>query len=174
MPDSLSKSFGQLTVRPSFILHIAETDIVKQVVASSVRHVQPTIPPPEPNRHRMFYGFETSMTWLVEYAKNHWNTNISPACDSDIINMNRSIELLERHSGARNVRIKTVVPQGIPIPPARKGVLLLPEMLPEHVGPIIALCSSKSRKRPTQVAVDALKQITGKEPQWWIDVEDGD
>lgn len=169
MPYSLSKSFSQLTVRPSFVFYTTGADIVEQVAASSVPRVQSTIP--DPNCHRMFYGFKTSTGWLVEYAKKHWDTNISPACDSDIINMNRSIELLERHSGARNVRIKIVIPQGVPIPPARRGVPQLPEMLPEHVGPIIALCSSKSRKRPTQASVDALKEITGKEPQWWVDVE---
>lgn len=120
----------------------------------------------------MYYGIETTRVWLVKYTQKYWNHKDFPASNSVAINLNRAIELLERHSGARGLRIKTVIPIDTPLPPARKGTRqTLP--LPKCGNPIVSICSSEHSSfhmRPSQVKVEALKQIMGgNEPQWWFD-----
>jgi len=101
----------------------------------------------------MFFGFDTTRQWRG------W-----PVSTSVLLNLNEAQILLRQHSGAHMLRIKT---ENALIPPSRKST-----PLPEGGGPIITVCSSESRsfrKRPTEQQINALKQIMGKEPKWWVD-----
>jgi hypothetical protein len=120
----------------------------------------------------LFYGIETTEEWLIAYTKTHWNEPDLPASNFNVVNLNRAIHLLQRHSGVHTLGIKTVLPQNSPIPPARRGTRL--DLPKQKCGiPIITICSSVERSfksRPAQVKVNVLKQIMGgKEPMWWVD-----
>ena len=137
--------------------------------------MQLSIPQRETNGRRLFYGIETSEAWLIEYTKTHRKSHGLSVSMSVILNLSEALQLLQRHSGVHTLRIKTVLPENSPIPPARKDAQQsLPRL--KCGKPIISLCSSDSRsfqKRPSQVQVDTLKQIMGgKEPKWWVDDAD--
>jgi hypothetical protein len=122
---------------------------------------------------RIYFGFETTEEWLIEYSKSEFRKrgyapNPPP---SDLFHMSESLQLLQEHSGIHPVRVKSVFPQGARIPPPPKdNRQTLP--LRESSGTIVTICSSSPKwfaNRPSQAKVDVLKQIMGgEEPKWWI------
>lgn len=137
--------------------------------------MQLTIPQIETNGRRMFYGIETTEEWLIEYTKTYRRDQGLPISMSGLLNLSDALLLLQRHSGVNTLRIKSVLPENAPIPPARKGTQqTLP--LPQCGKPIISICSSGHRsfqKRPTHAQVDTLKQIMGgNDPKWWVESVD--
>jgi hypothetical protein len=135
--------------------------------------MQLTIPQWITHGRRMYFGFETTEEWLMEYAQMHFRNRggVQNPPPSDLLLMTGSLQLLEEHSGIHPIRVKSVYPQGAHIPPPPKDNLqTLP--LRESGGTIVAICSSSPKwfpKRPSQTQVDALKQIMGgTEPKWWV------
>ncbi|KAF8800410.1 hypothetical protein BYT27DRAFT_7263049 [Phlegmacium glaucopus] len=117
----------------------------------------------------MYYGFDVTEEWLIAYAKVE---NGRRGCypDPPLSNFDQifiCLPLLSSGTGIRTLRYKPVFDQGAPIPP-KSTRQTLPLPIVTH---IIAICSSHPKwfqKRPTQQQFDKLKQIMGKEPQWWV------
>ncbi|KIJ93317.1 hypothetical protein K443DRAFT_402849 [Laccaria amethystina LaAM-08-1] len=106
----------------------------------------------------MFYGFRTTENWLIDYAITH-----------------RATHGIHRQTGIYQLRLKTVLPENTPVPPAPQENRRIGP-LPEAGPPIVAVCStigSSFHKRPSQAQVDHLKKILGGgEPKWWINDSD--
>jgi hypothetical protein len=168
MSNSLTKSFEHINLRPSLQLSLHN-----EPNKGPAPPIQLTIPQLITHGRRMYFGFETTEKWLIEYAKTEfrkrgYTPNPPP---SDLLYMSESLQLLQDHSGIHHVRVKSVFPQGTRIPPRPKdNRQTFP--LRKSGGTIVAICSSSSSwfpKRPSQAQVDVLKQIMGgKEPKWWV------
>ena len=119
----------------------------------------------------MFYGFRTTENWLVDYAITHRATYGIRVTEPRILNIHYALNILQRQTGVNQLRLKTVLPENTPIPPAPQGNRRIGP-LPEAGPPIVAVCSSLGssfHKRPSQAQVDHLKEILGgDEPKWWI------
>lgn len=121
----------------------------------------------------MYYGFETTGAWLIEYAKTEFKNRgyIPDPPHSNLQHTLDSLLLLQEHSGVCSIKIQSVFAQGAPIPPRPKdNRQTFP--LQESGGTIVAICSSSPKwfaKRPSQAQVDTLKSIMGgQEPKWWV------
>ena len=125
-----------------------------------------------PTRDRiMFYGFRTTEDWLIDYAITHRAAYGVHVTESPIMNLRYALNILHRQTGIYQLRLKTVLPENKPVPPAPQANQRIGP-LPEAEPPIVVVCStfgSSFHKRPSQVKVDHLKKILdGGEPQWWI------
>ena len=121
----------------------------------------------------MYFGFETTEEWLIEYAKADFRQrgyNPTPP-PSVLFLIAQSLQLLQDHSGIRRMRAKSVFPQSAIIPPPPKDNRQT-HPLRESGGTVIAICSSSPQwfsNRPSQAQVDVLRRIMGgKEPKWWV------
>ena len=167
MSDPLTQSFDN----PSVTSHpLSPFD---QPNTGSGPPMQLSIPQIQTNGRRLYYGIETTEKWLMEYTKADFRRRsyIPEHPPSALLLMSESLLLLQKHSGVRPLRVKSVLPQGAPIPPRRKGNRqTLP--LPDPGEPIVAICSSHPKwfgKRPSQAQVEVLKRLMGgKEPRWWV------
>jgi hypothetical protein len=119
----------------------------------------------------MYYGFDVTEEWMIEYAKAEYGrveyNPDPPPSDFDLLTV--CFPMLSNSSGIRTLKYKSVYDQGAHIPP-RTNQQTLP--LPKPGVHIIAICSSLPgwfERRPHQAQVDKLKEIMGgKEPKWWV------
>jgi hypothetical protein len=161
MAKLLHKSLDHLNLRP--VPHDKHPDLP----------IDLTVPQTNTYGRPMYYGFETTEEWLVEYTKVEYRRRryVPDPPRSDFLLLCDSLRKLQEKSGVRRVKIKSVFPQGASIrPPPKDNRQIFP--LPESGGTIIAICSSRPNwfaKRPTLAQMDVLKQIFGgQEPKWWV------
>jgi len=169
--SSLTKYFDNLNIEP-LPKHSSHNESNKDPEPP----MQLAIPQINTHGRSMYYGFETTGEWLIEYTKSEFKKRgYAPNPPrTDFQHLVDSRLLLQAHSGVRSIRVKSVFPQGATILPRPKdNRQIFP--LQESGGTIVAICSSSPNwfaKRPSQAQVDMLKSIMGgQEPKWWVSDE---
>ena len=156
MSNSLTKSFDDLNLRS------------REHNRGPVR-----LPIPQNNSHgrRMYYGFETTEAWVIEYAKADIRKREQPPDPlySSMHLFSESIRLLRMHSGILYLRGESVFPESTTIPPYSTNYQKS-DKAPEGRAIIVAIySSSKWSNLPSQAQVDKLQQIMGgREAKWWV------
>jgi len=133
--------------------------------------VQLPIPPNNFHGRRMYYGFETTEAWIVEYAKADIRKREQPPDPpySPMLLFSESIRLLRIHSGMRYLRGESVFPEGTTIPPYPRSYQQSVQALEGRAVIIAIYSSSKWSNLPSQAQVNKLQQIMGGgEAKWWV------
>ncbi|KAF8148932.1 hypothetical protein B0H34DRAFT_203078 [Crassisporium funariophilum] len=116
---------------------------------------------------RLFYGFEVSYDWLVEYCEKNAHRIISyDPTHTSIAKMFLATELLIASSKVKNLTIEGVFCR-LSQPSLQLGGR------DDHV-PLVSVCSSMKSsydQRPTRAQLKKLQAILQRDPDWFVDVD---
>jgi hypothetical protein len=133
--------------------------------------------PPEPRRRAkialpthlkangrfLFYGFDISREWLMDYARQNLGEGVH-----DRLKVNSAVRALRLRTGIKRLALESgLVDSTLPA-----GTITITG---GREVPLLSIFSNERwsyERRPSQAQIDELSQILGKQPRWWIDYED--
>ncbi|KAF8805495.1 hypothetical protein BYT27DRAFT_6663395 [Phlegmacium glaucopus] len=112
------------------------------------------------------------MDWLIDYSNKHWDNKHWGDIEKydDGAKVGAAMHLLRAHSGIKRLAYESA----LEYPQAPVGTVIITGPL-QNMVPLISIFSNERSsfpRRPSQVKVDRLSEIMGKQPRWWIDFED--
>ena len=143
------------------------TYILNQIPPGPRRRAKIAIPTHlKANGRFLFYGFDISLEWLIDYARQSWGEGVDQY--EHTAKVNNGVRALRLRTGINRMALESglvdsTLPAGtITITGGREVPLLS----------IFSNERSSYERRPSQAQIDELSQILGKQPRWWIDYED--
>ncbi|KAF8896750.1 hypothetical protein CPB84DRAFT_1963073 [Gymnopilus junonius] len=163
----LEKSMQVMTLSDSVPPHATSGRPSHRAANTVPDQITPPVPSitPESRDRRIFYGFDVSMPWLVEFCEKHadsiknYNPNWYPTTKAEF-----ALKVLKFLSGVRNLKPVNVLCK-VNEPDVRLGE--------KGYSMCVAVCSSKKSswdRRPSTAQFERLKGLMGKEPDWFVDV----
>lgn len=129
-------------------------------------------------KRALFYAFNITQEWLLEYTDSHWaeyipHLPIEKYGNSIMTRVACGVWILQQATGFPHLALKS----GAPNERAIAENTFAEDTGEERIVPLLSMCSSRRRSydnRPTRAQFDRLVQIVGKEPEWWVQHRTGD
>ncbi|KDQ08781.1 hypothetical protein BOTBODRAFT_59140 [Botryobasidium botryosum FD-172 SS1] len=135
----------------------------------SLTELYPTHLPRAENGERLYFGYNVSVKWIMEYANQRLKPRRNNKQYGETTLMYRGLIMLQDHTGIHTLSYQDATKATDTNPPPERIVW------EEDAIPILCICTSDPEElnlRPTRGQVNALTALFGgvQSPRWWTSI----